>query len=120
MPQPLGVFFPTDFNLLDAGCRILTLGQYLQPTRQHLKVERFIAPGEFDHWKETALKMGFSQVANGGHWCAVLVVQKSSIRPLLRRLLATMVSALNLFDQHPIPNIGCQNRSHVRPSPHRP
>jgi lipoic acid synthetase len=52
-------------DLLDAGCRILTLGQYLQPTRQHLKVERFIAPGEFDHWKETALKMGFSQVASG-------------------------------------------------------
>jgi lipoic acid synthetase len=52
-------------DLLDAGCRILTLGQYLQPTRQHLRVNRFIDPEEFDHWKETALKMGFSQVASG-------------------------------------------------------
>ena len=52
-------------DLLDAGCRILTLGQYLQPTRQHLSVNRFIDPEEFDHWKETALKMGFSQVASG-------------------------------------------------------
>jgi lipoic acid synthetase len=52
-------------DLLEAGCSILTLGQYLQPTRQHLKVERFIAPREFDHWKERALKMGFSQVASG-------------------------------------------------------
>jgi len=52
-------------DLLDAGCRILTLGQYLQPTRQHLKVDRFIDPEEFDHWKERALRMGFSQVASG-------------------------------------------------------
>ena len=52
-------------DLLDAGCRILTLGQYLQPTRQHLKVDRFIDPEEFDHWKERALRMGFCQVASG-------------------------------------------------------
>jgi len=52
-------------DLLDAGCSILTLGQYLQPTREHLQVDRFIHPEEFDHWKETALKMGFSEVASG-------------------------------------------------------
>ena len=52
-------------DLLDAGCSILTLGQYLQPTKEHLPVERFIPPGEFDNWRETALKMGFSSVASG-------------------------------------------------------
>ena len=52
-------------DLLDAGCSILTLGQYLQPTREHLQVERFIHPEEFDKWKETALEMGFSRVASG-------------------------------------------------------
>ena len=52
-------------NLLDAKCSILTLGQYLQPTRSHLKVERFIPPEEFDNWKKAALKMGFSEVASG-------------------------------------------------------
>jgi lipoic acid synthetase len=52
-------------DLLDAGCQILTLGQYLQPTRQHLKVDRFIEPEEFDHWQERALRMGFSNVASG-------------------------------------------------------
>ncbi|NVM20189.1 MAG: lipoyl synthase [Desulfobacterales bacterium] len=51
-------------DLLDAGCRILTLGQYLQPTREHLRVERFIRPEEFDNWKDTALEMGFSEVAS--------------------------------------------------------
>jgi lipoic acid synthetase len=52
-------------DLLDAGCSTLTLGQYLQPTREHLQVERFIHPEEFDRWKETALKMGFSEVTSG-------------------------------------------------------
>lgn len=52
-------------DLLDAGCSILTLGQYLQPTKEHLKVERFIPPAEFDEWKEIALEMGFAEVASG-------------------------------------------------------
>jgi lipoic acid synthetase len=52
-------------DLLDSGCSILTLGQYLQPTREHLPVKRYIPPEEFDHWKETAIEMGFSGVASG-------------------------------------------------------
>jgi lipoic acid synthetase len=52
-------------DLFDVGCSILTLGQYLQPTKEHLPVERFIHPEEFDHWKEAALNMGFSEVASG-------------------------------------------------------
>jgi lipoic acid synthetase len=52
-------------HLLEVGCGILTLGQYLQPTREHLEVDRFIHPEEFDNWKETALGMGFSEVASG-------------------------------------------------------
>ena len=52
-------------DLLEAGCSILTLGQYLQPTQAHLQVERFVPPEEFDHWRQTALKMGFSAVASG-------------------------------------------------------
>jgi lipoic acid synthetase len=51
--------------LLGAGCNILTLGQYLQPSKEHLPVERFIPPEEFDMWREKALAMGFSQVASG-------------------------------------------------------
>jgi len=52
-------------DLLDAGCTMLTLGQYLQPTKEHLPVERFIHPEEFDRWKEMATRMGFSEVASG-------------------------------------------------------
>ena len=44
---------------------MLTLGQYLQPSRHHLAVEEYIHPDQFKEYKELALEMGFSQVASG-------------------------------------------------------
>jgi len=52
-------------DLLDAGCSSLTLGQYLQPSKEHLGVDRYVPPEEFDNWRETALAMGFVRVAAG-------------------------------------------------------
>lgn len=52
-------------DLLETGCRILTLGQYLQPTQMHLSVTRFLSPEEFDQWRETAYRLGFAEVASG-------------------------------------------------------
>ena len=52
-------------DLFEAGCRILTIGQYLQPSKAHLPVKRFIPPEEFENWKSTALEMGFLEVASG-------------------------------------------------------
>jgi len=46
-------------------CDMLTLGQYLQPTRHHLAVERFVTPEEFDRLADVARKLGFSNVASG-------------------------------------------------------
>ncbi|MGA8941202.1 MAG: lipoyl synthase [Thermoactinomyces sp.] len=44
---------------------IVTIGQYLQPTRKHVKLERYYTPEEFAKWKEIGLKMGFSHVESG-------------------------------------------------------
>ncbi len=52
-------------DLLDAGCDFLTLGQYLQPTLEHLAVERYVPPAEFDELGEAARRMGFASVASG-------------------------------------------------------
>jgi lipoic acid synthetase len=41
-------------DLIDAGCRILTLGQYLQPSKAHLPVKRFVTPEEFEQWRQIA------------------------------------------------------------------
>ena len=63
--ESFGEILETLQGLLDAGCRLLTLGQYLQPTPIHLPVKRYVHPDEFDFWKETALKMGFDGVVSG-------------------------------------------------------
>ena len=47
------------------GCEMLTLGQYLQPSRDHLPVDRFVTPGEFEQLRMLGDKMGFSNVASG-------------------------------------------------------
>ena len=52
-------------DLMEAGCRILTLGQYLQPSKAHLPVKRFVPPEEFEKWRQIAIEMGFSEVASG-------------------------------------------------------
>jgi lipoic acid synthetase len=46
------------------GCRLLTLGQYLQPSQQHLPVEAYVAPEEFERWRTVALDLGFTHVAS--------------------------------------------------------
>ncbi len=52
-------------DLREHGCNMLTLGQYLQPSRDHLPVERFVEPAEFDRLKLIGEEMGFSNVASG-------------------------------------------------------
>lgn len=52
-------------DLLDVGCRLLTLGQYLQPSKQHHPVIRYLHPEEFDGYKALGEGMGFLEVASG-------------------------------------------------------
>jgi lipoic acid synthetase len=52
-------------ELLEAGVSMLTLGQYLRPTRNHAPVERYVTPDEFLRLRDRALEMGFESVASG-------------------------------------------------------
>jgi lipoic acid synthetase len=52
-------------DLRSAGCDLLTLGQYLQPTLRHLPVIEFVAPAEFDRLGRRAREIGFVHVASG-------------------------------------------------------
>ncbi|GAB3525720.1 lipoyl synthase [Pontibacter brevis] len=52
-------------DLAANGCDILTLGQYLQPTKMHLEVAEFIHPDLFDHYREEGLKRGIKYVESG-------------------------------------------------------
>ena len=52
-------------DLRDAGCRMLTLGQYLKPDSRSLEVRRFLPPEEFEEYGTLARNMGFAHVASG-------------------------------------------------------
>ena len=55
----------TMMDACSVGVEILTLGQYLRPTLNHLPVERYIPPEEFLHYKNMAKEIGFKEVASG-------------------------------------------------------
>jgi lipoic acid synthetase len=53
-------------DLRTAGVEVVTFGQYLQPTKGHMKVSRYVEPAEFDRWKERATsEFGFAYCASG-------------------------------------------------------
>jgi lipoic acid synthetase len=52
-------------DLAQHGCDVVTIGQYLQPTKMHLAVEEFVHPDTFAYYKEEGMKMGFSFVESG-------------------------------------------------------
>jgi lipoic acid synthetase len=52
-------------DLVAHGCDVLTLGQYLQPTKMHLDVKEYITPALFSHFQEEGLRRGFDMVESG-------------------------------------------------------
>lgn len=52
-------------DLRAVGCKILTIGQYLQPSRQHYPVAEYVTPAQFAAYRELGLAKGFSQVESG-------------------------------------------------------
>jgi len=52
-------------DLIGVGCTILTIGQYLQPTRKHLTVKEYVTPEQFEKYRIIALEKGFRFVESG-------------------------------------------------------
>ena len=52
-------------DLREANVDVVTFGQYLQPTRRHLPVKKYVTPEEFDEWQVKAEALGFKYVASG-------------------------------------------------------
>ncbi len=65
MGETTGEIGDTLGDLFAAGCRILTLGQYLSPSPSHTSVERYVTPDEFDRLRDIALEMGFTSAKCG-------------------------------------------------------
>ena len=52
-------------DLRENDVDVVTFGQYLQPTKRHLKVKEYVTPEKFEYWKGEADGMGFKYVASG-------------------------------------------------------
>ncbi|KAG7193258.1 uncharacterized protein KQ657_001021 [Scheffersomyces spartinae] len=52
-------------DLREVGCDVVTFGQYMRPTKRHMKVVEYVTPQKFDYWRDKALEMGFLYVASG-------------------------------------------------------
>lgn len=56
---------PCHPELRKVNVDVVTFGQYMRPTKRHMKVERYVEPAEFDRWRQVAEDMGFLYVASG-------------------------------------------------------
>jgi len=63
--QDAGIRANGHAELRKADVDVVTFGQYMRPTKRHLKVERYVPPAEFDLWRQRALDMGFLYCASG-------------------------------------------------------
>lgn len=52
-------------DLIGVGCELLTIGQYLQPSKDHLPIKEYITPDQFEEYKRIGLKKGFKYIASG-------------------------------------------------------
>ncbi|KAG8916929.1 hypothetical protein FRC01_002775 [Tulasnella sp. 417] len=52
-------------ELRKSNVDVVTFGQYMRPTKKHMKVDRYVEPAEFEKWKQVAEDMGFLYVASG-------------------------------------------------------
>ena len=70
-------------DLRDANVDILTLGQYLRPTPNHLPVDRYVSPAEFEAYRREGLDKGFVEVVAGpmvrSSYRAEQVLQKNNV-----------------------------------------
>jgi lipoic acid synthetase len=60
---PISAELPTELRKVDVD--VVTFGQYMRPTKKHMKVDRYVEPAEFDRWRQIAEDMGFLYVASG-------------------------------------------------------
>ena len=72
-------FFVWPLELRNSDVDVVTFGQYMRPTKKHMKVDRYVMPAEFDRWKEVAEDLGFLYVASGP-----LVRSSYKVRHLVR------------------------------------
>ncbi|KAL2158352.1 hypothetical protein VTH06DRAFT_4400 [Thermothelomyces fergusii] len=78
---------------------VVTFGQYMQPTKRHLKVERYVTPAEFEAWRQRALDMGFLYCASGPLVRSSYKAGEAFIENVLRKRAGEKTIAAENLDQ---------------------
>jgi lipoic acid synthetase len=80
---------------------VVTFGQYMRPTKRHMKVAEYITPEAFERWRVKALEMGFMYVASGPLVRSSYKAGEAFIENVLKKRMAgkntTMTQAANTF-----------------------
>jgi lipoic acid synthetase len=63
--ETAGEVLQTMDDLLDAGCRVMTIGQYLQPSKENMEVVEYISPETFEKYRTAGIQKGFRVVESG-------------------------------------------------------
>ncbi|KIK96365.1 hypothetical protein PAXRUDRAFT_826033 [Paxillus rubicundulus Ve08.2h10] len=88
---------------------VVTFGQYMRPTKRHMKVNRYVEPAEFDRWKQVAEDMGFLYVASGplvrssykaGEYFIENVLKGKAIEKRTKKLVVDEVAASQQTQLH--------------------
>ena len=83
-------------DLKRAAVDIVTFGQYLRPTPNHLPVERYVTPQEFDRYRHLGLERGFLEVV-GGSARSVELSRRPRVREKQRGVVSEFLAAYGLF-----------------------
>lgn len=72
-------------NLRNAGCRMMTIGQYLQPTKNNLPVSEYVTPGQFEKYRMLGLAMGFDSVESAPLVRSSFMAERSFIESKIQK-----------------------------------
>ena len=97
---------PTELREVDVD--VVTFGQYMRPTKRHMKVDRYVEPAEFDRWKQIAENMGFLYVASGP---LVRSSYKVGVGRSIHGSLSFILQAGEYFIENVLRNKGAEKRS---------
>ena len=89
-------------ELRKVDCDVVTFGQYMRPTKRHMKVEEYVVPEKFESWRKRALEMGFLYCASGPLVRSSYKAGEAFIENVLkkRRASVTAVAEDNITSSH--------------------
>lgn len=92
-------------DMVNVGVDVLTIGQYLQPSKEHADIDRWVTPEEFQRWKDYALEIGFGVCESGpmirSSYHAEEQSAKYDVRARRRAMLAELAAQKEVSDQAP-------------------